>query len=450
MVYEKRSPRAIAVEILSKVFDRNIPLKILINDKKVESLSPVDRAFLRELVYGVLRNLYIIDWLLKDFYRDRKSLSSRTINNLRCGIYQEVFMEIPDYAVTNETVKVEKYFKGKPSFVNAVLRNFIRLKVNKLRQLESTLSEFKRNNKLDFLSLKYSHPKWLVKRWIDRFGEIETEALLNANNQKPPFTIAVKPDEREKVGEYLKERGFIINFTPYSPCGILVEGQGQQIRNTLRDCDFFWLIQDEASQLACYFLEPVEGIELLDLCSSPGGKALLTAALMREGRLVCLEKDKGRFEILNQNIQRLKKHLPNVKIEALLIDAFNFKSKGKFDRVLLDAPCSSLGVIRRNPDVKYRCSDHEIEKLAKNQSLLLEHASKFLSKKGFLIYVVCSTEVEEGEQIVENFLLKFKEFYTINSVYSFFKDFYIKEGFIRTFPHRHNMDGFFMARLSRL
>lgn len=447
MVYTKFSPRQEAVRILSKIFKKGISLKTLLSDEVVDKFSISDKAFLKELVYGVLRNLYYIDWLLENFYRNKKLLSNYTINNLRCAIYQLIFMKLPSYAVTNEAVNLEKAFNGKPSVVNAILRNFIRNKLDNFNNLSSIDLNLTQNNKLEYLSLKYSHPKWLIKRWLERFKEEETEALLRANNQKPPFTIAVKPAERNDVADYLNKNGFTTKFTKYAPSGLIIEGQGYEIRNFLQKSNFFWIVQDEASQLACFLLEPEEDSSVLDVCSSPGGKALLTAALMKKGKIICIEKDKRRFKILNENIQRNKKFLPQIQIESILIDAIEFKNNLPFERIILDAPCSSLGVIRRNPDVRYRCNKRELNKLLQNQTILLEHVSKFLSKSGILLYAVCSTEPEEGEIVIEKFLHKFKEFCTINSAHSFFKSFYVKKGMIRTFPHKHEMDGFFMARI---
>lgn len=447
MVYKKLSPRQKTVKVLAKIFEKGIPLKTLLSDEVVDKYSIADRAFLKELVYGVLRNLYYIDWLLEDLYKNKKLLSNYTINNLRCAIYQLIFMKLPPYAVTNESVNVEKVFNGKPSVINAILRNFIRNKLHNYYDLSSINLKTQQNNKLEYLSLNYSHPKWLIKRWLERFKEEETEALLRANNQKPTFTIAVKPEERSDVAEYLNENGFITKFTKYAPSGLIIEGQGYEIRNFLKKSNFFWIVQDEASQLACFLLEPKENSIVLDVCSSPGGKALLTAVLMGKGKIICIEKDKRRFKILNENIQRNKKFLTKIKIESILADVVEFKTSLSFEKIILDAPCSSLGVIRRNPDVRYRCNESELNKLSKKQTILLEHVSKFLSKGGTLIYAVCSTEPEEGERVIENFLHKFKEFCTINSVHSFFKNFYFKKGMIRTFPHKHEMDGFFMARI---
>lgn len=447
MVYEKLSPRQKSVKILTKIFEKHIPLKKLIADEGLDEFSVSDRGLLKELVYGVLRNLYFIDWLLESFYKNKKLLSPYTINNLRCAVYQLIFMGLPPYAVTNESVNMEKVFKGKPSVVNAILRNFLRKYMTKPVDLSAITSEITKNNRLDYLSLKYSHPKWIIKRWLERFTEEETEEILKANNHKPTFTIAVKPEERAYISEYLNKRGILNKFTKYAPSGLIIEGQGHEIRKVLRDANFFWLVQDEASQLACFFLEPFEDNVVLDVCSSPGGKALLTSALMGKGKVICLEKNRRRYKILNENIERLKKFLPKVQIESLLTDAMEFNKKNCFERIILDAPCSSLGVIRRNPDVRYRCSESEILRLSENQTRFLEHISRFLHKEGILLYAVCSTEPEEGERVIDNFLHKFKEFCTINSVLPFFKNFYIGEGMIRTFPHKHEMDGFFMARI---
>lgn len=447
MFYEKLSPRQKSVKILTEIFERRIPLKTLLADEDLTEFSVSDRGLFKELVYGVMRNLYLIDWLLESFYKNKRLLSSHTINNLRCAVYQLVFMGIPSYAVTNESVNVEKFFNGKPSVVNAILRKFLRKYMTKPIHLSAIVSEIPRENRLRYLSLKYSHPKWIIRRWLERFTEEETEELLKANNQKPMFTIAVKPEERTYIAEYFNKRGIKNRFTRYAPSGLILDGHGHEIRKVLNEANFFWLVQDEASQLACFFLEPSENNVVLDVCSSPGGKALLTSALMGSGKVICLEKNRRRYKILNENIERLKKFLPKVQIESLHCDALEFNRKDRFDRIILDAPCSSLGVVRRNPDVRYRCNESEIARLSKYQINLLEHISKFLHKEGTLLYAVCSTEPEEGERVIDRFLHKFKEFCNIDSTHPFFKNFYVGEGMVRTFPHKHEMDGFFLARI---
>uniref|UniRef100_A0A7C4EMA9 16S rRNA (cytosine(967)-C(5))-methyltransferase n=1 Tax=Thermodesulfovibrio aggregans TaxID=86166 RepID=A0A7C4EMA9_9BACT len=425
MVHKSQNPRQKAVEILSGVLGRNKPLKMLLTDDVLSRFDKSDRGFLLEIVYGVLRNLYFIDWLLEGFYKNKKKLSVYTINNLRCAVYQLIFMRVPEYAAVFEAVNIEKIYGEKTSAVNAILRNFLR--------------KYKKEGvpQAEHLSIKYSHPEWLISRWLKRFPENEIEAFLKANNEKPPFTIAVKPEERNKVTFYLNSKGFKTNLTKYSPSGLIVEGQGYEIRKTLMESSFFWIVQDEASQLACFLLQPFNGLTVLDACASPGGKTLLTAVLMKKGRIICLEKNRVRMKILKENIERLKKFLPDIEIETILADARHcenvLQKNLKFERIIVDAPCSSLGVIRRNPDVRYRVSEREIERLSKTQRLILEKVSSFLSPNGILVYSVCSTEPEEGEQVINNFLQKHDEFCSIKM--------------LRTYPHIHGMDGFYIAKL---
>lgn len=448
MVFEKQNPRKKAVEILSTILDQSRPLKSVLDDRVLSNFEPSDRAFLKELVYGVLRNLIYIDYFLEPFYRNKKILSSKTINNLRSSIYQLIFLNLPDYAVTNEAVNVEKAINGSPSVVNGILRNFLRNYQDKII-CDDVVFQRLSNDKLKFLSINYSYPEWLIKRWLSRFGLDELQMLLKVNNEKPPFTIAVKTEERQAVADYLSNRGFITSFTRYSPSGIIVEGKGSEIRLALKESPFFWIVQDEASQLVCHFLEPLEGEIILDACAAPGGKAILTAILIKKGKIYCLERDRERFGVLQQNIERVKNFIAGVEIKPILINLFELNNREKFDRIILDAPCSSIGVIRRNPDIKYRCSDREIERLSEYQLKMLSHISKFLKEKGSMIYSVCSTEPEEGERVIENFLHNHQEFCTMSSTAPFLRKLQLKEGVVRTFPHVHNMDGFFMARIFR-
>lgn len=430
-----KSPRKVAVEILNAVIGTKKPLKFALTEKIFSMFNKADRAFLMELIYGVLRNLYYIDWLLEGFYKSKEKLSISTINNLRCAIYQLVFMNTPAYAVTNESVNIEKYFNGKPKVVNAILRNF-------LRKYQGDDTEHLQADDKN-LSVVYSHPEWLIKRWLKRFQLNEVKELLRANNEKPPFTIAVKPEERQTVAEYLTQKGFKVSFSKHVTSGLIIEGQGYEIIKTLQEAPFFWIVQDEASQLVCFLLEPFEGARVLDACASPGGKTLLTAVLIKKGTIICIENNKKRLKILQENIARVKKFLPDIEIKTIWADICQSNLKEhlaslgfnayEFDRIILDAPCSSTGVIRRNPDVRYRVTEQEIKRLSKIQKLMLEKVSQFLVKDGILVYSVCSTEPEEGEEVIEVFLQKHNEFSSIKK--------------LRTYPHIHRMDGFFIAKL---
>lgn len=438
MVEQSPNPRKKAIEILTSVLEKKISLSNLITDNLLSQFNSTDRRFFLELIYGVMRNLYFIDWLTEGFFRNKETLSPLTINNIRCAVYQIIFMRVPSYAATNEAVNIEKSFNGKASVVNGILRNFLRKYSGFLSESEDIFSIIDSvSTELEyskFLSIKYSHPEWLVKRWLKRFDK-ETASLLKANNEKAPFVIAVKPEQRHQIADYLNERGFETSFTNLSPAGLIIKGQGQKIRQCLLKSPFFWIIQDEASQLVSFSAEPFEGANVLDACSSPGGKALLTAAIMKKGEITCIERDRQRFKLLQENIKRLKNFLTEVNIKTVVADVLNISFRESFDRIILDAPCSSLGVIRRNPDVRYRVTEDEILRLSNLQMQMLEKVSQFLVKDGILIYSVCSTEPEEGEAIIKSFLEKHPDFFIID----------IK----RTYPHKDGMDGFFIAKLTK-
>ncbi|GAB6183832.1 16S rRNA (cytosine(967)-C(5))-methyltransferase RsmB [Thermodesulfovibrio hydrogeniphilus] len=429
MVNKKQNPRQTAVKILTDILDKRKSLKNVLTDRILSEFAQNDRGLLIETVYGVLRNLYYINWLLEEFYKNKAGLPSHTINNLRCSIYQLVFMGTASYAVTNEAVNTEKSLNGKPAVVNAILRNFLR------KYGSNGLSKLLQEKTPDSLSILYSHPDWLIKKWAERFSKDELIALLKANNEKPPFCIAVKPEEREKVADYFRSKGFKTSFTKHAASGLIIEGQGYEIRQALKEAPFFWVVQDEASQLVCFLLEPSEGETVLDACASPGGKTLLTGALMKKGKIIAVERNRKRYQTLLKNIERNRKFLQNVVFELVEKDIFQFETDCQFDKILLDAPCSSLGVVRRNPDVRYRVTEAEIERLSKVQEAMLERVSKFLKPNGIIVYSVCSTETEEGERVIDKFLQKHPEFCSIK--------------ILRPFPHLDNMDGFFMAKLKR-
>lgn len=435
--------------------------KILVKSKKpkdaLEELAPEgdrrERAFLMELVYGVLRYRDSLDWVLRDFIRKPSGLSPDTLNNLRLAVYQIQYLRVPDWAVVNEAVEVEKLYRGRASVVNAVLRNFLRKK--------DTLSPPPEDDPVFFISITTSHPRWLVKRWVKRFGYEEALRLARANNEIPPVTLRIDDGEdRERALRLLHAKGILARLTRFSPSGIAVESplSFEELRETL---PFPFSIQDEASQLISYLLNPFPGQRVLDACAAPGGKSTHMAKMMRDsGEVVAVEAEAGRIRSIGENVSRLG--LQSIRIihgDAKDTEGIARAVCGRlagegclFDRILLDAPCSSLGVIRRNPDIKYRHAAKDLLRLRENQGVLLRAVARLLAPGGIMVYSVCSTEPEEGEEVVRAFLHDNRNFSIIRSDYGFLEGFESEDAgqvFYRTFPHKHDMDGFFAARLKK-
>ncbi len=431
-----------AINALLDIFQRGAKPKKSVDSRSV-SLDKRDRAFLMEIVYGVVRFRDTLDWIMKHLLKNPAKLGDFTITNLRVGLYQIYFMRIPDWAVVNESVEMEKASDGsikagRTALVNAVLRNVVRQKDN----FELPLVV---DDPIASISINTSHPKWMVRRWVDRFGKDEAALLAKANNKIPPLTIRANSlrTTREELLRTLSLHGIISAPTQFSPDGILLKDV--RIFEDLSFIHGLFAVQDEASQLITYLLDPKPGERILDACAAPGGKTTHIAQMMKDaGEVVSVERDTKRIARLTENVERLG--ITSVKI--INADSNALQDIGNFDRILVDAPCSATGVIRKNPDVKYRHTAENLLECRTKQVSLLRSVSRFLRENGTLVYSVCSTEPEEGEQVVKEFLKTEREFRMISADALFLKSF-LYRGFLRTYPHRHNMDGFFGVAFCR-
>lgn len=403
-------------------------------------LDDRDRAFMMEIVYGVLRHSITIDWVLSSLLRKPSTLSNRTINNLRAAAYQILYMRVPEWAAVNEAVEMEKE-KGRPAVVNGVLRNMLR----DIDQIRARLAALSEGSGPKYISLVTSHPQWLISRYIKRFGEKEAVELAEANNRIPPLTLRVNTlrTKRPHVINRLSEAGIQGVPTTHSPDGIKLCGF-----RTYKELSFFKgevIAQDEASQLVTYLLDPQPGERILDASAAPGGKTTHIAQLMFDnGEITAVDRDEVRLKRLRDNVSTLG--LSSIKI--VHADIADFTPDCRFDRILLDAPCSALGVIRRNPDVKYKHTEKDLAVFKSRQLSMLRRVSVMLKPGGMLVYSVCSTEPEEGEDVIKEFLKDSEDFYIIETPLHPAREF-MRNGFLRTYPHRDDMDGFFGARLGR-
>ncbi|MFQ3573035.1 MAG: 16S rRNA (cytosine(967)-C(5))-methyltransferase RsmB [Thermodesulfovibrionales bacterium] len=441
------SKRIHTIHILHDVFERNIKVKdamepyfTLIDDR--------DRSFIMEIVYGVLRKLYYLDWILSHFIKDTKPLSQSTIHNLRVAIYQILFMRVPARAVVFEAVEIEKSHSGRADLVNAVLRNYLRR--------SDSINTKSIDDLRERISIETSHPRWLIDRWVNRYGIQGAEALARANNERPPIVVRFRNNNTfEKALQTLRAQGFKTSISIYCPNCLLIH---DTIRfNTLQslfDNDF--VLQDEASQLVSILLNVSDGMTVLDACSAPGGKTSHIADIMNDrGIVYSVEGNPKRFLLLKGTIMRL--NLRSVKAVNCNVEEIRrvLSKEGVtgFDRILLDSPCSGIGVIRRKPDVRYRHTEEDLLRFQQKQIEMLTALSDMLLPNGLMVYAVCSTEPEEGEEVVMRFLQKKSGFSIINSNKESLKPFkYVrKDGLVcyRTMPHLHEMDGFFMALIKR-
>lgn len=431
-----------AVLALSNIFTQGARPKEAL-DPFFSSLEKRDRAFLMEMTYGVLRYRDTLDWILKDFLKNPAKLGDFTLNNIRLALYQIFFMRVPDWATVNEAVELEKISSsdiapGKPSLVNAVLRNVLR------RKQEIALP-VAINDPVQNIAVNTSHPLWMVKRWATRFGIDEAAALAEANNKVPRLTIRVNTlkTSRGDLLRTLADNGVSAALTTFSPDGIILSNVGAV--DELSFAGGLFSVQNEASQLVTYLLDPRPGERVLDACAAPGGKTTHIAQLMNDtGEIIAVEEVPERAGKLQDSIRSLGLN----SVKTVTADFQNMKGHGSFDRVLLDAPCSAIGVIRRNPDIKYRRKARDLQDYSLKQTAMLVSASRFVKEGGILTYAVCSTEPEEGEQVANKFLKTADEFRIIDTCVMCLKDL-VTDGFFRTFPHKHTMDGFFGVSMCR-
>lgn len=436
-----------AATILFRIISQGKKIKGAMADSLAPGTPGIDRAFIMEIVYGCVRYKLYLDWLLGHLIKDVTRLGDMTRANLLAGIYQIEFMRVPEWAAVHETVEVEKAFRGNASLVNAVLRNYLR------KQHRFRIPSFSRNP-VKHISLATSHPEWLIRKWSERFPAEEVLRLAQANNAIPPLSIRVNTlvSSIDEIVSILHQRNIPSKRSTFSPDGLVLNQTPFSAVADLRGKIF---IQDEASQIMGHLLDPRPGDTILDACAAPGGKTTHLAQITRNAaRILAVEKDTERMSLLSENIRM--HHAESVQLRLMSI--LDFRSDDEFDRILLDAPCSALGVIRRNPDVKYRHSPEALRDFGRKQLEILTHVSAFLEKKGTLLYSVCSTEPEETLDVIESFLNNRRDFYIIDTVddstlpvpfQHSLKGLMSREGYFVTYPHIHNTDGFFAVRLGR-
>jgi 16S rRNA (cytosine967-C5)-methyltransferase len=437
--------RGLAVKILNRVERTDAYLeKLLDNELRNAELNGPDKALLYEIVHGVTRWQGRLDWILNGFYKGQFSKAIPNLKNgLRVALYQILFLDrIPDHAAVNEAVEFVKKLQGqKPAdLTNAILRNIIRSK-NSIRYPDPN------EDLVGYLSAYYSHPSWMVKRYVDRFGREETEKLLNTNNDKPYLTLRVN-GIKTNPGEFksLLEK---VNLK-YRPGKFLNEFLQLQNLTNITAWEYYqqgyFNIQDESAGLAVKLLDVEPGMNVLDMCAAPGGKTAYLGSIMNNtGNITALDRYEARLKLVIKNNERLG--LTCVKtIES---DALEYESE-LFDRVLADVPCSGTGTLSKKPDIKWKKDIFDLRKMSEIQLKLINKAATLLKVGGVLVYSTCSIEPEENFEIVKKFLLSHTNFKLESAMGKISDDVVDENGCVQTLPHVHQMDGAFAAKLIRI
>ena len=424
----------------------------LILDKRLSGIDDKrDRALITELVYGVLRQRNRLDYVIEKLAtRPIDQLEPAVILALRVGLYQLIFLDrVPARAAVNETVNALKKMvnQGAIGLINGLLRNYIRKK----KAIKYPLPE---DDPLLYLTVVHSHPQWLVKLWLKKFGYDKTLLLCRHNNQAAELTIrgnSLKYSPQHLVKE-MKSAGIAIKENT-------IPGSYRLDRiNRVSDLTLYqeggFIVQGPAATLASLLLDPLPGMRVLDMTAAPGGKTTHLAELMKnQGEIVALDIYRHKLKLIADNCQRL-----GVKIVKIVnYDGREYSAVNKFDRIMLDAPCSGLGLIRQKPEIKWNKTRHDIEKMARIQFQLLENALQLLKYNGVLIYSTCTLTEQENQAMLERFLVQYRNKVELLSLAADLKKLGLSERFplengryLELIPPESRTEGFFIAKFKKL
>jgi 16S rRNA (cytosine967-C5)-methyltransferase len=410
------------------------------------SMDPRERGLLTELVYGLLRLRGRVDFALEQFSRQPlQRLENNALLLLRLGAYQLLELDrIPPHAAVHATVELAHHVgMGRVAgLVNGTLRTLIREQAT----IKWPTSE---NLKL-YLQHNCSLPPWLAKEFLRQFPNVDSLALGEAFTKAAPLSLRTNTlkTDRESLLAALAEAGHLARPCRYAAEGIIVEKRAAQ--PLPGDGDGWYQVQDEASILMAHLLDPQAGDSILDSCAAPGGKTTHIAALAdNQAQIMALEKYPQRVDLINQGAKRIGAQ--NIETRCWdLTEQPEFLEPESFDRILVDAPCSGLGVLRRNPESRWRRRPADIKELVELQRTILNQVAPLLRPGGHLLYSVCTFTAAETDAVVHNFLathpgFKQEDFRTL--LPSEWLELTSDKGCVRTLPHRHDgMDAFFAAR----
>ncbi|WP_337020431.1 16S rRNA (cytosine(967)-C(5))-methyltransferase RsmB [Oceanobacillus massiliensis] len=422
---------------------------VIDNELKSKRIAPKDEGLLTEIVYGTIQRKMTLDYFLNHFVNANKKMDQWVRMLLRMSLYQMIYLDkVPDHAIIHEAVEIAKQrgHKGVSSLVNGVLRNVQRNGVPETASIKNDAAR---------LSIETSHPKWLVERWVSTYGLQTATAMCEANLTKKHSSIRVQPLKitREKAMQVLREQGFEVRKSIFSPQGIIVD-KGN-ILNTMLFKEGYVTIQDQSSMLVAEMLDPQPGMHVLDGCSAPGGKVTHIAEKMEnEGVIHAYDLHKKKVKLIDDKAALLHLSIIDAKPgDARKLE--DMHERESFDRILIDAPCSGLGVIRGKPEIKYDKREEDIHRLSEIQTEILESAAPLLKKDGLLIYSTCTVDAEENENVIKQFLLNNTGFQIDPSFFetlpSELKDSPgITEQGLQLFPQTFQTDGFFLTRLKKM
>jgi 16S rRNA (cytosine967-C5)-methyltransferase len=443
-----KSARVWALDTLQKWQQENAFSNLLLNQQLQKSnLDNRDKRLVTELVYGTIQRLNTLDHIIDQLGKTKKmDLWVRQL--LQLSLYQSLFLDkIPERAVVHEAVEIAKWKGniGVSKFINGVLRSFLRRKDEFVTKPDAT--------SLKDRALFYSFPEWMVAHLTQAYGIDIANKVMDACNLSPKISIrinALRSNRDEYVAKWEERDSIEVAPSIISDDGIILEGGG----NAADQAEYregLYTVQDESSMLVAAILDPKPGMHILDACAAPGGKTThLAEKMQNKGRITALDIHKHKVKLIESSAKRLGISI----IETKAMDVRKFATEELFDAVLLDAPCSGLGVIPRKPDIKWRKSPEEIDQLVLIQQQLLETVAPKIKSGGILVYSTCTWTKAENEQQIARFLANHPDYYADDSFQHVLPE-KVKEtailgdGWIQILPHHFHSDGFFIARLRR-
>lgn len=437
-------PRGTAVKILNRIERSDSYLdKLLDAELRSEDMNELDRGLMNEIVTGVVRWKMKLDWVLTGFFHGNFTKAETNIKNaLRVALYQIQFLDrVPHSAAVNEAVEFIKQMRGQKAadLVNAILRNII-------RNIENIRYPDPEEDKIRNLAVTESHPIWMTKRWVERYGYDDAKRMMEANNAIPDLALRVNrlKGDFNYFLSLLEKHQLQYSRSWYIDYFVRVQHMAGIGGSELFQQGYF-SVQDESAGIPVLLLDPKPGERVIDLCSAPGGKTTFIGELMKNsGEIIAVDRYETRLHLVKNACQRLG--ITNVH---LIADDGAIIEIPPADKVLVDAPCSGLGVLSKKPDAKWQREADDIPKLVHLQKSLIENSAKLVKSGGVLVYSTCTIEPEENVDLIKEFLAQHSEFSIESASNIIHQDLVGNQGQVETFRHRHGMDGSFSVRLKK-
>lgn len=441
------NPREIAAEAIMEIMTADAYNTLILRRllRQNGAMSGRDRAFVTELVNGTLRNLIYIDHVLNTFSKIRtEKMKPWLLAVLRTAVYQMYFMDVPDAAACNEAVQLAaaRGYASLRGFVNGVLRTAAKQKQE---------IPLPKTGTVEYLSVAYSHPLWLVRMWIAYYGYEETEKICAYDNQSPDVTVRVNTlkTNPQDLRKNLEQAGVAVRDGKICRDALHLTKTADLSRLEAFRMGLFH-VQDESSQLAVRVLAPKKGESILDMCAAPGGKSFTIAEYMENsGSLLSCDIYEHKIDLMTEGAARLGVSVMQCRLKDA---AVREEMPAQFDRVLADVPCSGLGLLRKKPDIRLKKDGNEIDRLLPLQRKILANAARYVKRGGVLVYSTCTLCRKENEKNLEWFLEHHPDFAAEDISEYLPKEWdaeTAKKGYLTLLPHQTETDGFFISKMRR-